>query len=105
LNLSQNERTLLLGMHENCASDYEEWSDGLPGTFYGFKALAKMSALPDNLTRRTVRALARKGYAGFMRGLMNEEGEVRGSGYGITNAGRERAKEELANERPANTDA
>ena len=37
--------------------------------------------------RRSVRALARKGLAEYVRGLMNEDGQVAGSGYRATLAG------------------
>jgi hypothetical protein len=38
--------------------------------------------------RRHVRACARKGWAEFSRGLFTEDGELAGSGYAITFAGR-----------------
>lgn len=50
-------------------------------------AAAHRSGLDRHLVRRTVRALARKGFVTLLRGLWTEDGEPAGSGYGITQAG------------------
>ncbi len=43
--------------------------------------------------RRIVRQLARKGLAEYYRGLFDDDGEMRGSGYCITRAGLATLKE------------
>lgn len=54
----------------------------------GFKAIARRSKLDPKHVRRSVRALARKGLAEYIRGLWSEDGEPRGSGYRCTANGR-----------------
>lgn len=63
---------------------------GLPEEFdvLPFRTVQKLSGLEARLVRRTVRALARKGLVRFERGCMTEDGELAGSGYGATPAGR-----------------
>jgi hypothetical protein len=94
--LSPNERTLLVAMSIGCSTEYDDWcgANGV-GMCYTFKGLADMCPdLHPGAIRRTVRALKRKGFAGYANGLMNEDGEVAGAGYGITRAGRERGEVE-----------
>lgn len=55
--------------------------------FFTFRAIHNLSKVPEHQVRRAVRALARKGYARFGRGLFNDDGEAVGSGYGLTKAG------------------
>jgi predicted transcriptional regulator len=57
--------------------------------YLSFKSIAKRSGLDIKHVRRTVRSLARKGLAEYGRGLWTEDGQVAGSGYCITDAGRE----------------
>lgn len=52
-----------------------------------FKEVAARSRLERRLIRRTVRALARKGFTKYYRGLWTEDGEPAGSGYGLTKLG------------------
>lgn len=93
MRLSPNELSLLLAMNEHCSTEYEDFGGF---TCYTFKGLARMSSLDPKLIRRTVRSLARKGLTGYEKGLMNENGEVCGAGYGITKLGRETADEILS---------
>lgn len=54
-----------------------------------FKAIAVyVGGLDISEVRGGCRALASKGLAFFQRGLMTEDGEMAGSGYGITPEGR-----------------
>lgn len=100
--LSPNERVLLCAMAEGCSTEYDDFCgpDGV-GTCYPFKSLAEMCpALHPSLLRRTVRALKRKGLTGYASGLMNEDGELAGAGYGITPNGRGLARQ-LSQDQPA----
>lgn len=54
----------------------------------GFKRLEKLTELHRVDVRRSVRALARKGWAEFHKGLCTEDGEFAGAGYCISNEGR-----------------
>jgi hypothetical protein len=56
-----------------------------------FSAIAKRAAIDPKHVRRSVRALARKGLAEYVKGLWNEDGEPAGSGYRCTEAGFARA--------------
>lgn len=61
-------------------------------SYLGFKGIARRAreeghVLPEADVRRTVRHLARRGWAVFGKGLWTEDGEVAGSGYAITPAG------------------
>ena len=47
--------------------------------------------LEKTQVRRSVRSLARKGLAEFVRGLFDDDGMVAGSGYCCTRAGKELA--------------
>ena len=57
--------------------------------FMSFDSISAESEVDRGHIRRDVRHLARKGLVEFARGLSNEDGELRGSGYGITRAGLE----------------
>lgn len=59
------------------------------GYCLSFSGVAGRSELDPKHVRRTVRALARKGLAQYEKGLWSEDGEVAGSGYGLTKQGRE----------------
>jgi hypothetical protein len=74
--LSRNEQAALVALHE-VFHHGEPWA-------LTFKGTAARSGLPLHQVRRTVRALARKGMAQYMRGLMTEDGEVAGAGYVCT---------------------
>lgn len=53
-----------------------------------FRAVAQRSSVEPHNVRRVVRSLARKGVTEFHRGLWSDEGDPRGSGYGLTDLGR-----------------
>lgn len=74
--LSANERAALGALHE-VYHQGEAWA-------LTFKGVSVRSGLPLHQVRRTVRALARKGMAQYMRGLMTEDGELAGAGYCCT---------------------
>jgi len=66
------------------------WRGMQQGYCLNFRGVAaRCDVEPDNI-RRVVRSLARKGLLSFERGLFNDDGELAGSGYGLTAAGEER---------------
>jgi hypothetical protein len=84
--LSDRERTVLVDMlNSGAAENYAVFFRGL--TMHDEK-------IPE--IRRTVRKLARKGLARYIRGIFTEDGTVGGSGYGLTAAGTARAEAERA---------
>ena len=75
----------LTALERQALSAWEDTSE------YGglhFAAIQKRSKIKPHLVRRVVRALARKGYVKFCRGMWTEDGEMYGSGYAITNTAR-----------------
>jgi len=52
-----------------------------------FKPVIETTGYERKEVKRYVRALARKGYAEFFRGLTTEDGDFAGSGYCITKEG------------------
>lgn len=56
--------------------------------FFNFITIMSHVDLTRAQVKRAVRSLARKGLAEFRSGLMTEDGEVAGSGYGATTEGR-----------------
>jgi hypothetical protein len=80
--LREAERRILVAMYEEVDPDFG---------FFPFKAIANRSGVELGLVKPLVRLLAVTGEATFMRGLMTEDGEMVGSGYGLTEKGRKRA--------------
>lgn len=78
--MSPNEMKALQALAE-AYGDYEEFC------FLSFKVIAKRSGLDPKLVRRTVRSLARKGFARYANGLWTDEGELAGAGYCCTKDG------------------
>lgn len=66
--------------------------------YLNFKSVARRSGLDPQHVRRSVRALARKGLAEYGRGLWTEDGELAGSGYRATPAGRAAAAKPIEEE-------
>lgn len=67
-----------------------------PGEFFAyFRILENDTKLQTWQVRKACRGLARKGLAEFKKGLMNEDGEVAGAGYTITEEGAKRVKDSL----------
>jgi Mn-dependent DtxR family transcriptional regulator len=66
--------------------------------YLNFKAIARRSKLDPSYVRRSVRALARKGLAEYGKGLWTDEGELAGSGYRATAAGRAAASKPIEEE-------
>jgi len=56
--------------------------------FTSFASLAVRVELPPNKVRRIVRHLARRGLVEYQRGLFNQDGDLAGSGYGLSTLGR-----------------
>lgn len=56
--------------------------------YWAFAKIADESGVPKTHVRRIVRLLARKGLARFAAGLMNDDGELAGAGYQLTEKGR-----------------
>lgn len=78
--LSERETKVLRALAE-IYNDY----DG--GGFMGFKSIASITGIER--PRRYARSLKRKGLAEFCSGLMNDDGEFAGAGYGCTKRGYE----------------
>ncbi len=79
--LPHHERILIA--LEECTAPYGEFCSN-------FKRIAQVANMEDiSEVRRIVRALARKGFAEFWRGLITDDGDFAGAGYCITPAGRE----------------
>jgi predicted transcriptional regulator len=57
------------------------------GNFLSFRGIAQRSNLDKSHVRRAVRALARKGFAEYAKGLWSDDGEMRGAGYCCTHDG------------------
>lgn len=60
------------------------------GWYVYTKAIARNLNIPIDWARTALRSLREKGLVEYRRGLMNEDGEVAGSGYGLTQEGRTR---------------
>jgi DNA-binding MarR family transcriptional regulator len=78
---------------------------GYDGAHY-FRAIAEEARLDERQVRRAVRSLARQGLVWHVRGLFDEEGQVAGSGYALTDAGRLRAslRREIEDQRASQRD-
>ena len=84
MNLTEKERKVLTALASQTIENGE--------LCYGFDSLVEYA---DGLDRKQIRlgcrSLKRKGLAEFYSGLFNEDGEVAGSGYCISDEGRELA--------------
>lgn len=78
IKINENEERVLRLLAEN-SSTHGEYC-------VAFKNIADNEA-DIKLVRRACRSLRKKGLAEFYRGLMNEDGEVAGSGYCISPLG------------------
>lgn len=85
MRLSALENTALTAWHDTYA-DYD---------VLDFAAIAGRSGLPRGSVRRVVRAMARKGLTRFVRGCFSYDGEMAGSGYGLTDEGRKLMEDKL----------
>ncbi|MGB3042513.1 MAG: hypothetical protein WBB98_04945 [Xanthobacteraceae bacterium] len=56
--------------------------------YFGFDSLSRQTQIERRQVRLDVRRMARKGLTKFDKGLWTDEGELAGSGYAITPAGR-----------------
>jgi hypothetical protein len=65
-----------------------------------FRTIAEKTRMNISQTRRSVRSLARKGLAEYVRGLFSDDGAVAGSGYCCTREGYH-AREALAKASPS----
>jgi hypothetical protein len=64
----------------------------------GIRPIAKFLGISREMTRATLLELRDEGLVTYERGLFTEDGEVAGSGYGITMAGRALYREHIAPE-------
>jgi predicted transcriptional regulator len=71
-----------------CLKILVEYSDSDASCLY-FRTIARRTGLGRIQVKRSVRSLARKGLAEYIRGLFDDEGMVAGSGYCATQTGRE----------------
>jgi hypothetical protein len=78
IRLTENHRRAIVGL--DLAAPCHDW-------FVPFKSIASNGNLAPWLVRKSVRHIARKGLAEYASGLMNDDGELRGAGYRLTNAG------------------
>jgi len=82
--MTVNDLAVLLALDETtCPDEYA----------VGFAEVQKSTELTRSDVRASCRRLARKGLAEYRRGLLRDDGGVAGSGYGITDAGRELARQ------------
>lgn len=80
--LPPHQRTVLGAFADNAADDYEgPWA-------YSFREIMEWTGFSRAQVSRACKALRRYGFLSFERGLFNEDGQVAGSGYAITRAGR-----------------
>jgi hypothetical protein len=56
--------------------------------YFNFETLSKRTAIEKRIVRLDCRRMARKGLTEYGKGLCTDEGELAGSGYAITPAGR-----------------
>lgn len=61
--------------------------DGEPGFYTPFQPICKRTGLDRKTVRKAIRALARKGFAEYEKGLCDYDGEFRGAGYRPTETG------------------
>ncbi len=80
MKLSDTERTVLRALR----SEYDIYS---AYSYIHFAAIAAKTDLDRKVIRRACRSLARKGLAGYGRGLFTEDGTMYGAGYALTEAG------------------
>ncbi len=88
ITLSEREMACLMALNEIL-------DDSGEGQCTYFRFIAKHSKLTEAQTRKSVRALARKGLAEYHRGLFDEDGIVAGSGYCLSIAGKKMADREI----------
>lgn len=82
MSLTEQERKVL-GVLERGADD---------GCCYCFATIASDAKLDRTQVREAARSLRGKGLARYERALWSEDGEPRGSGYGLTREGRNAAE-------------
>ena len=82
--LSKREEAVLLAMADHLPDEY-----AAPFKYIGQYVENMGGGCEPHNIRRVVRALARKGYTEFVRGLFRDDGYLHGSGYGVTRKGRD----------------
>lgn len=83
IKLNENEEKVLRHLTELYSDSWGE------DAYTYFRYIVEGTKLELKVVRRACRSLARKKLAEFMRGLMDDEGQVAGSGYGATQEGRD----------------
>ncbi len=71
------------------------------GWCMNFRLFERETGCAKAEVRRACRAMKEAGLLFFARGLMDEDGQVAGSGYGLTDVGRAKFSEILASEAKA----
>lgn len=71
--------TKILSALNECGEDF---------AFLSFRTLSSRTGIDRRQVRLDVRRMARKGWTQYGRGLWTDDGEMAGSGYAITDAGR-----------------
>ena len=75
--LTPNDAKVLRAL-DDCYDDYAG------GGFSGFAGIVSRTGLNRRQVRLSCRRLKRKGLAQYARGLWNDDGQVAGAGYGLT---------------------
>ena len=74
-------------VQRNCLDALYELSSPDGEMCVPFRPIMDITLYERRVVRVAIRALARKGFAKYWRGLLTEDGEAAGSGYCITKAG------------------
>ena len=84
---SQRREMKILNVLDDCCGDFG---------FVTFAFLSARTGIDQRQVRVDVRRMARKGWTEYGKGLWTESGEPAGSGYAITDAGRQQLATVLA---------
>ena len=84
----------MVKLTEAQAKMFREWAHADVGFGYHFKALEHRTGLPREEIRSLVHGLRDHGYLEFMRGCWTEDGDMYGSAYVLTDAGRAALEQE-----------
>lgn len=76
---AQKREQKILFVLDECDGDF---------SYMAFDGLSRETGIERRVVRLVVRRMARKGWTQYGRGLWTDDGEMAGSGYCITDAGR-----------------
>lgn len=91
MNLTKMERLILKAWDET-SEDFD---------FLPFSYVEQKTGFSRRTVKLIVRRLSKKGVTQFGKGLFNDDGEVAGSGYGLTDFGRDTLNAIINSEVPA----